>query len=247
MFPLDYKEPYIESTGTRSTLGRKFDEAGADVAQVKTALDNEVLTRAMLGAHNLLPMSLATIKTINSTGTWVDNVYTVNNVSFTVNTDSSGNVLNVTVSTSESASANTDFYIMDVTSGLYAALDDYVGQSVTCTGCPAGGSTNSYSITYARLNATSTPSDTGNGVNVTIADFSGVNAYVRIRIVSGTTATNLVFKPMIRLSSDADTTYQPYAATNKELTTDKLSVATLKSIVADSADFAAFKTAIAAL
>ena len=54
MFPLDYKEPYIDSTGRRSTLGEKFEDAGADVAAVKAALDDEIETRAALGAHNLI-------------------------------------------------------------------------------------------------------------------------------------------------------------------------------------------------
>ena len=38
-----------------------------------------------------------------------------------------------------------------------------------------------------------------------------------IRIYGGTRFENVVFKPMIRLASDKDDTFQPYARTNKEL------------------------------
>lgn len=45
---------------------------------------------------------------------------------------------------------------------------------------------------------------------------SGVN--IQLLVISGTTVNNLVFKPMLRLASDSDNTYQPYSKTNKELT-----------------------------
>ena len=37
-------------------------------------------------------------------------------------------------------------------------------------------------------------------------------------VASGTTVSNLTFYPMLRLASDIDDTYQPYAMTNKKLT-----------------------------
>ena len=39
-----------------------------------------------------------------------------------------------------------------------------------------------------------------------------------IRVKNGVTVNNLVFKPMVRLASDPDDTYQPYAMTNRQLT-----------------------------
>ena len=41
---------------------------------------------------------------------------------------------------------------------------------------------------------------------------------VGISVKSGTVVNNLTFKPMLRLASDTDNTYRPYAKTNKELT-----------------------------
>ena len=93
------------------------------------------------------------------------------------------------------------------------------------TGCPAGGSTSGY---YLRL---------GSGTTETIADTdldtyvggdigSGLSFtpdptkyyHVQIRVNNNTSVDGKVFKPMIRLASDTDPTYQPYAMTNRELT-----------------------------
>ena len=67
--------------------------------------------------------------------------------------------------------------------------------------------------------------------------------YLEIRVLTNDgSANNIILYPMIRLADNQDNTYQPYAMTNKELT-DKIN--SLKTIVANSTDFASFKTAIA--
>lgn len=223
MFPLDYKEPYIDSTGRRSTLGEMFAGAGADVAAVKAALDDEIETRAALGAHNRLKMSLADIKTLNTSGTWADNVYTWNDMSYTVNTDSSGNITSIKANGTASArgwlfisetdfatTAAVDFSSNAITSGYHFVNDNYVADKETVI-------------------------------------FNNGSKRTYILIDNGRTVNNRMFYPLVTIEADNDTTYQPYAMTNKELTDAKLDTATLKSIVADSADFAAFKAAIAAL
>jgi hypothetical protein len=59
--------------------------------------------------------------------------------------------------------------------------------------------------------------DTGKGIEFTIP--SATTSYsVFMYLNSGYTANNLIIKPMIRLASDPDDTYQPYAMTNRELT-----------------------------
>lgn len=40
----------------------------------------------------------------------------------------------------------------------------------------------------------------------------------RINVAPGATASNVIIKPMVRLASDPDNTYEPYAMTNKQLT-----------------------------
>lgn len=119
------------------------------------------------------------------------------------------------------------------------------------TGCPSGGSASKYCV---RVGVDTTASgwgsyvqaDYGDGAEFEVDDATKFYS-IGCRVFNGYTASSLVFKPMIALASDTDSTYAPYAMTNRELTTDKLDIATLKSIASSSADFAAFKTAIAAL
>lgn len=44
--------------------------------------------------------------------------------------------------------------------------------------------------------------------------------YVTLYVNTGVTVSDVIFKPMIRLATDVDDTYQPYAKTNRELTDD---------------------------
>ena len=83
--------------------------------------------------------------------------------------------------------------------------------------------------------------DTGDGVTF-VYDNNYPLSKVQFGIRSGKTV-NGTFYPMIKLSSITDNNYEPYLPTNDEL----LLTAILKSVTAAAADFAAFKTAIAAL
>lgn len=65
--------------------------------------------------------------------------------------------------------------------------------------------------------------DTGRGLSFSVA--SRTTYTLLIGINNGTAADGCVFKPMIRLASDTDATYVPYAMTNAELT--KVSSATI--------------------
>lgn len=79
-------------------------------------------------------------------------------------------------------------------------------------------------------------------------DYNGYNNIRWIlRAASGKTFSNNIVKPMLRISSDPNNIYIPFAMTNRDLTVNKLDISVLKSITADANDFAAFKTAIANL
>lgn len=93
------------------------------------------------------------------------------------------------------------------------------------TGCPSGGN-NTY---YIRLETTISGVrtvlgfDYGDGVEVELTgDDYAPTGFTQIGLVAVVTANltvnNIVFKPMIRKKEDTDTTYRPYAMTNKELT-----------------------------
>lgn len=78
--------------------------------------------------------------------------------------------------------------------------------------------------------------------NETIIDVTEDTTYdLFISLFVNYTASNLVFKPMVRRISDTDSTFAPYAMTNRELTTKAQGII---NAATNAADFAAFKTAI---
>ena len=81
--------------------------------------------------------------------------------------------------------------------------------SVTYNGCPSGGAGSTYSINLQKVNGGVWLTDeTGSGQTATL---EANEAYsVRLIIRSGVTVNNIVYKPMVRLSSISDATYEPY-------------------------------------
>jgi len=76
-------------------------------------------------------------------------------------------------------------------------------------------------------------------------DYDKIRVLIWIR--TSVAINNKTCYPMIRLASDPDDTYQPYAMTNRELTEKKINITDLKTVVSASSDFADFKTRIASL
>ena len=56
------------------------------------------------------------------------------------------------------------------------------------------------------------------GSNTVLLTYNKGNKLTSIQINKDTVVSNLVLKPMLRLATDSDPTFQPYAMTNKELT-----------------------------
>jgi len=146
------------------------------------------------GGKNKLPMTVQSIKDANTSGTWSGNAYTLNGVTFTILTDSANNVTGINVNSSQGASSTTAFFV----------TKNYTNaNSLILNGCPSGGATNTY-----RLDAgTDATSDVGSGKSIS-GGLSGVN--IRIVIFSGVTMSNKVFYPMIRLSTESDSSFAPY-------------------------------------
>ncbi len=124
---------------------------------------------------------------------------TSNGITFTVNADG-------TVTANGTATGTAVFRI-------YTANSNLPNDAVILNGCPEGGN---YSSGYSMIIATSSGTnigsavDTGSGASYTAQQLANANQ-MQIIIRQGTTANNLVFKPMARLSSVADGTYAPYA------------------------------------
>lgn len=120
---------------------------------------------------------------------------TLNNVTFTVNANGS-------ITASGTANADTTFVVgpCTPTNGV-----DYI-----TTGCPSGGGSTTY-----RLGFVGHGYDDGSGKTFT---GDGVQQNVFIWVKSGVNPGGVTFYPMIRPATVTDTTYYPYAMTNRELT-----------------------------
>lgn len=151
------------------------------------------------------------------------NTKTEYGVTFTNNGD--GSVTVSTVNTGATAEAtfichnrlNTEANELRIKNGKYIL-----------SGCPQGGSATTYLLTTNRTyngSSEAMGNEYGSGKVITLNgdDYGadGVNLGISIVVKSGTIITTpITFKPMLRLASDTDSTYQPYAKTNKQLTDD---------------------------
>lgn len=136
---------------------------------------------------------------------------TSNNVVFTVDDDGT-----VTVGGTQ-ASASTSFYLMydvKLPNGTYTLSDGGGGTTDTYLSC----------VYYTTPSASAQYYDVANNGSVTFTVNNWDRARIRIWSRSGKTADNLVFKPMLRLSTISDDTFEPYAETNRELTVGKVDV-----------------------
>ena len=179
-----------------------------------TAIRSEM---SYLGAKNLLPFDFSHIKKVNGGGTWNGNVYTYRDITYTVNADG-------TITVDGTASADSIFRVLDTASLAFALNPD---KTYYYTGSPAtGSSASTYYSYYSELVGGTWTYFMNYGASDTsiTPNASATQIVVDIFVKSGETIDNQVFKPMIRLASDPDNTYQPYAMTNKELTESKAKI-----------------------
>lgn len=147
------------------------------------------------GGKNLLPITLAKLKTLNANGTWTGDTYAYNGITFTFKT-LDDYVTEITAN--GTASARADLGLSDVT------LD---AGSYIINGCPSGGSTTTY---WIGSGMNTYPNDTGSGSSFTLSSDTALRNTDGIRIYAGYQANNLVFRPMIRLSTVSDGAFAPY-------------------------------------
>lgn len=146
------------------------------------------------GGKNLLPITVANIKAINTVGTWNGNTYTLYGVTYTLNTDNGGNIIAITVNGTASA-----YSLLRLVNAWTNSEQTYL------SGAPSTSSGNGWRI---QAEGDSTMQDLGHGIPLP----SGYSA-TRIIIVvpSGANPNNAVFNPMIRLLSVSDSTFEPYS------------------------------------
>ena len=224
MFPINFNFPYRKKDGSLITMEKALDGAGAnldlidldDVAISSPAegdgliYDNTahkwknkpVVTGdlwAENGAHNLLPNELTT--------------QVQDEVTLTVNADK-------TITATSSSSTTTG---IAVTIGTF----DIKAGDYTLSGSPSGSASNTYYLQLYK-NGVIDKKAFENELTFNVAsDISNVT--VRLVVEPNVNIGNKTFKPMLRLASDTDTTYAPYAKTNRELTEVKVGTVTAES------------------
>lgn len=212
--------------GDKFYYGNLLQEATQDIAQggtltlntnyknadpVTTSIQNLSTVVSKNGAKNLLPFDLEIAKKINTNGTWSGNSYTHSGITFTPEVDDKGNLLyvNVNGTNSSTITASMVFWNTNV-SPFYLQPNNYI-----LTGTPSGGGNDAYNC-YVK-NGNNYEVDSGNGKEFTISSASQGLAFV-MGVGKGQTVNNIKYYPMIRLASDTDPTYEPYAKTNQQLT-----------------------------
>lgn len=145
---------------------------------------------------NKMPITVDGIKALNTSGTWNGNVYTVNGMTFTILTDGDNNVTGIKIKNTPSATSAL------ILCNMSTVLEN--GVSYTLTGCPSGGSSNTYSISAGSMG-----SDVGAGRTFTYDSSVGDKRNI---LFAGTSydGGELTFYPMIRLASVSDATFEPY-------------------------------------
>lgn len=183
---------------------RKADIADDTYEPYHESVEEEIeqiyADNGVLGAKNLIPYPY-----------YSSNLVTSHGVTFTV--DQNGIIY---ANGTNDGTDTSDFVIVQDSS------DKSIISGGILTGCPSGGSDNTYQIIYRVGDSTShnykrSYRDYGDGVIIpSLANNEDARILVQIR--KNATVSNLQFKPMLRLASDPDDTYVPYAMTNRELT-----------------------------
>lgn len=128
------------------------------------------------------------------------------------------NLFKNTASSSTNVTVNSDGTVIvdtageELTANLSKTIGSFLGVSgekYILSGCPSGGSSSTWRITLSGV-----AYDYGDGFEFT-ADGQAHDVIVWVK--SGQTVSDLVFKPMIRSASITDSTFVPYAPTNREL------------------------------
>lgn len=206
----------LTSGGAKTALDAKQDELTFDNAPTENS-NNPVKSNGIYianrniyevmgknGAKNKEPFDIDVAKALNTTGTWTGNSYELNGITFAFADDGK-----VTVSGTASALCSITI------SGNYDLNGDYI-----ITGCPSGGGGSTYSLRIYDSSATVVADDVGEGISFTANNLANCRTHLIVR-KDAAISTPIVFAPMIRDSKDTDPTYQPYAKTNKELTSEQ--------------------------
>lgn len=165
-------------------------------AKAPASAVEEIAAVANQAAINCAALGLQRKNLLKNTATTA----TKNGVTFTVNADGS-------VTATGTATANTNFDI--------AKKELSAGAKYTLSGCPSGGTENTYNL-YALYTANWAGiggRDNGDGFTFTAKEGELV---FRIYVTSGTVINNVTFSPMLRYADISDATFEQYTPSAQE-------------------------------
>lgn len=199
--PTSGSEKAVTSGAVYTALASKQDElsqaqlaaANSGITAEKLAADEAALDwNVNQGVKNLIKLNPDT--------------YTSGNVVAKLNDDGT-----VSVSLSSGSTANTTF------SRAITTIVDLRDMDLILNGCPSGGNYSSGYALYISDDGTTKEKDEGNGVLVP-KNTTVTTSYLALIVRSGTAISGtLTFKPMMRPAYITDSTFRPYAPTNREL------------------------------
>lgn len=157
------------------------------------------------GGKNLLKMTVDEIKAINDAGTWTGNSYLNYGVTFTLQLDDDGNVIGITA-TGISSSNNCDIRIL---------IPSDVERELIVSGGPTTDA-DAYIYCYDTTNSRrvndwdgNTTGNSKNGSTINIKPTLNSVSQLRCRVASASEVNNLLYKPMARLRTITDDTFEP--------------------------------------
>ena len=197
---LDNLDPTLTES-IESTAIAVFDDGADDLlleelrVEINPVQDLHGYDKPWVGGagKNLCYMTLAKLIEWNTDGTWSGNVYTRRGVTFTVNTDSDGNIEEIVVN-----GTPTDTAWLRVCNEPFTLSED-----CKFNGLPSVGSSNTFQF---RLQP-NTINIRENDVSISAGEYESLS----FGIYASYTANNFVIKPMIYRATETDTSYAPYS------------------------------------
>ena len=148
---------------------------------------------------NLAPMTVEDLKSVNNGGTWNGNTLTLFETSFTILTDANNNVIGIKINSLSAAEGNRDFKIGGAygTTNLFAPSGTYTMslEGANSSIVSLGGYGNNVILNNTTMTTASCP--------------DGVSFFL-VRLNQGSTVSNVVVKPMLRKSTETDSSFAPY-------------------------------------
>ena len=163
----------------------------------ETAIEKEISTRATLGSHNIFDNKLVS--------------QTSNNVIYTVNSDKS---VSITVNSAPASNTGAILGYVNVKAGKSYTLSGGINAN---TRVDLRNSDYSMWTNNAENKEVTSPSQSYSVETFTPSNDATLMVYVRIGSGAQTGNVGTVY-PMLRLATDSDSTYQPFAMSNREIT-----------------------------